>query len=128
MAFERFIPPQSPGARPKVTIRPSGLISFDATAVHEFGLNSVTHAVLFFDKTRKIVGVKTTKNANEDGAFKLSRRRRSVSLKAPQFFERYALAFEESQRFEVSREQSTGMLMINMKNVQRRRGRRPKKA
>jgi len=127
MVFERFVPPQSPGARPKVTIRPSGLISFDATAVQEFGLGSMSHAILFFDKTRKIVGVKTTKNSSEEGAFKLSRRRRSVSLKAPQFFERYALAFEESQRFEVSREESSGMLIINMKNIQRRRGRRPKK-
>ena len=127
MAFERFIPPQTTGARPKVTIRPSGLISFDATSVEQFGLDSATHAVLFFDKTRKVVGVQTTKNQKEEGAFKLSRRRRSVSLKAPQFFERYALAFEDSQRFDVSQDEGSDMLIINMQNVQRRRGRRPKK-
>ena len=127
MAFERFIPPQTTGARPKVTIRPSGLISFDATSVEQFGLDDATHAVLFFDKTRKIVGVQTTKKQSEEGAFKLSRRRRSVSLKAPQFFERYALAFQDSQRFDVSQDESSEMLIINMKNVQRRRGRRPKK-
>jgi hypothetical protein len=126
MAFERFIPPQSPGARPKATIRPSGLISFDAAAVEAFGLKNVSHAVLFFDRTRKIVGVQTTANPKEEGAFKLSLRRRSVSLKAPQFFERYALSFEEPQRFEVGRDEESEMLIINMKNVQRRRGRRPK--
>jgi len=126
MAFERFIPPKSAGARPKVTIRPSGLISFDATAVEAFGLGKATHAVLFFDKTRKLVGVQITSNDDDDGALKLSRRRRSVSLKAPHFFERYALSFEQSQRFEVGYSEGDGMLTINMKSVQRRRGRRPK--
>ena len=126
MAFERFIPPQTAGARPRATIRPSGLISFDAAAVQAFAISKATHAVLYFDKTKKVVGIQTTTNEGEEGAFKLSRRRRSVSLKAPQFFERYALAFEDSQRFEVGQDPDSGMLTINMKSVQRRRGRRPK--
>jgi hypothetical protein len=126
MAFERFVPPQIAGTRPKATIRPSGLISFDAAAVEAFGLERASHAVLFFDKTRKMVGVLTTSNGREEGALKLSRRRRSVSLKAPQFFEKYALSFDEAQRFEVGRDDNANMLTISMKSVQRRRGRRPK--
>ncbi len=78
MAFEKFIPSQTSGVRPRATIRPSGLISFDAASVEAFGLNSVSYAVLFFDKTRKIVGVQMTDKAGEDGALQLSRRRRSV--------------------------------------------------
>jgi hypothetical protein len=128
MAFERFVPPQTAGARPRATIRPSGLISFDATAVEVFDLDQATHAVLFFDKTRKLVGVQTTGNQKEQGAFKLSRRRRSMSLKAPQFFSRYGLTIDEAQRFDVSEDKANKMLTINVKNVQRRRGRRPKKA
>jgi hypothetical protein len=58
----------------------------------------------------------------------MSRRRRSVSLKSPQFFHQYGLSVEESQRFEVTRDPADGMLLISVKNVQRRRGRRPKKA
>ena len=92
MAFEKFIPPQTSGVRPRATIRPSGLISFDAASVESFGLDSAKYAVLFFDKIRKMVGVQITKNASDDGALKLSRRRRSVSLKAPQFFDLYGLA------------------------------------
>jgi hypothetical protein len=128
MPFERFVPPQVSGAKPRATIRPSGLISFDAAAVEAFGLDKVTYAILFFDKNRKMVGVLPTNNKKEEGAFKLSRRRRSVSLKAPEFFERYGLAFEEPQRFDVGKDQDSDMLIINMKNVQRRRGRRPKSA
>jgi hypothetical protein len=127
MAFEKFIPPQTSGVRPRATIRPSGLISFDAASVEAFGLNSVSFAVLFFDKTRKIVGVQMTDKAGDDGALKLSRRRRSVSLKAPQFFDLYGLSFDEAQRFDVGQNPTTKMLTISLKNVPRRRGRRPKK-
>jgi len=103
------------------------LISFDAAAVEAFGLDSAPYAVLYFDKTRKMVGVAITTNENEDGALKLSRRRRSVSLKAPQFFDLYGLSFDEAQRFDVGLDPDSKMLTISLKNVQRRRGRRPKK-
>jgi len=128
MAFERFVPPQTAGARPRATIRPSGLISFDATAVEVFELGKATHAVLFFDKTRKLLGIQPSGNQGETGAFKLSRRRRSVSLKAPQFFSQYGLTIEEAQRFDVSQNKGNKMLTISVKNLPRRRGRRPKKA
>lgn len=128
MAFEKYIPPQSSGVRPRATIRPSGLISFDAAAVEAYGLQSASFAVLYFDKSRKVVGIEITKNANEEGALKLSRRRRSVSLKAPQFFDLYGLSFDEAQRFDVGRNPETKMLTISLKNIKRRRGRRPKKA
>jgi len=128
MAFERFVPPQAAGTRPRATIRPSGLISFDAASVEAFGLDSVKFAILFFDKTRKIIGVKTSNKNTEEGALSLSKRRRSVSLKSPQFFHEYGLSIDESQRFEVSRDPADGMLLINVTGVKRRRGRRPKKA
>ena len=128
MAFEKFVPPQAAGTRPRATIRPSGLISFDAASVAAFGLESVKFAILFFDKTRKIIGVKVSSKADEEGSLQMSRRRRSVSLKSPQFFHQYGLSVDESQRFEVSRDPSDGMLMISVKDVKRRRGRRPKKA
>ena len=100
----------------------------DAATVEAFGLKSAAYAVLFFDKTRKLVGVQISKNASEDGALKLSRRRRSVSLKAPQFFEQYGLSFDEAQRFDVGQDPSNKMLTISLKHIKRRRGRRPKKS
>ena len=127
MAFEKFIPPQSSGVRPRATIRPSGLISFDAASVESFGLHSASYAVLYFDKTRKMVGIQITDKENDDGALKLSRRRRSVSVKAPQFFDLYGISFEEAQRFDVGQDSTTKILTISLKNVPRRRGRRPKK-
>jgi hypothetical protein len=128
MAFERFVPPQAAGTRPRATIRPSGLISFDAASVEAFGLERAKFAVLFFDKTRKIIGARLSSKGDEDGALPLSKRRRSVSLKSPQFFHQYGLTVDDSQRFEVTRDPADGMLLINVRDVKRRRGRRPKKA
>ena len=128
MAFERFVPPQAAGTRPRATIRPSGLISFDAASVAAFGLESAKFAILFFDKTRKIIGVKISSKNDEEGSLQMSRRRRSVSLKSPQFFHQYGLTVDESQRFEVTLDPADGMLLISVKDVKRRRGRRPKKA
>jgi hypothetical protein len=102
------------------------LISFDAVAVEAFDLDRVSHAVLFFDRTRKIIGVKPTNDKKEKGAFKLSRRRRSVSLKAPQFFDTYGLSIEDSKRFDVGIDQPNEMIVIDIKGIKRRRGRRPK--
>ncbi len=127
MAFEKFVPPQAAGTRPRATIRPSGLISFDAASVAAFGLDSAKFAILFFDKTRKIIGVKISRKNAEEGSLQMSRRRRSVSLKSPQFFHQYGLSVDESQRFEVTRDPTDGMLLISVKDVKRRRGRRPKK-
>jgi hypothetical protein len=128
MAFERFVPPQAAGTRPRATIRPSGLISFDAASVAAFGLESAKYAILFFDKTRKIIGVKISNKGEDEGVLQMSRRRRSVSLKSPQFFHQYGLSVDESQRFEVTRDPGDDMLLISVKDVKRRRGRRPKKA
>lgn len=127
MGFERFVPEQVSRAKPKVTIRPTGLISFDAASVEAFGLDKASHAVLFFDKAKKLVGVQLSK-AGEEGAFKLSKRRRSVSLKAPEFFEKYALRLTEAQRFDANPTDDGSMVLINLKSVQRRRGRPPRRA
>jgi len=128
VAFERFIPPQTVGPKPRATIRPSGLISFDASAVEKFDLTKHSHALLFFDKLRKCIGVKPTSNHEDEGALPLNRRRRSVSLKAPHFFESFALTFESPQRFDVDYDGKQEMITIDVKAVRRRRGRRPKSA
>lgn len=128
MAFERFIPPRSAGPKPKATIRPSGLISFDAGAVEAHDLSKASHAVLFFDKQRKCIGIKPTDNREDEAALPLNRRRRSVSLKAPHFFQIYALTFDGPQRFDLDYDTAQEMLIIDVKAVRRRRGRRPKSA
>jgi len=126
MPFERFVPAAKSVARPRATIRPTGLISFDSAAVEAFELGGAAHAVLYFDPGRKLIGVKPVAKGTEEGGFALSRRRGSVSLKAPEFFTRYGLAFSKPLIVEVGHDASEGMLTISVKEVPRRRGRPPK--
>ncbi len=123
MPFEKFIPTTTKTARPKATIRPSGLISFDAQAVESFGLFDATHAVLFFDKSKKRIGVKVIKNGDEEGAIPLSRRRRSVSLKAPGFFDQFSIPLNAPKRLDASYDEADGLIIISMTSVRRRPGR-----
>ena len=123
MPFEKFIPKTTRNTRPKVTVRPSGLISFDAQAVENFGLFDATHAVLYFDKSKKKIGVKTMKDGNEEAAIPFVRRRRSVSLKASGFFDRFGISLPAPKRLDASFDESEGMIVINMTSVRRRPGR-----
>ena len=124
MPFEKFVPPKPAGPNPKATIRPSGLISFDAASVDRFGLDEAGFGVLFFDPTRKLIGLRLTDDESEEGALKLTRRRRSVSIKAPSFFESYGIPIEQPSRFDVAHDDKDGLITINLQNVRRRRGRR----
>jgi hypothetical protein len=126
MVFERYIPPRSLTSAPKATIRPTGLISFDADAVTSFNLKDATHLVLYFDPKRKLIGVKDVNDGGVDGATPVTRRRRSLSVKCPEFFNTYGLIITESRRYDVKRDNRAGMMTIDVSDVRRRRGRRPK--
>jgi len=123
MPFEKFIPKTTRLSRPKVTIRPSGLISFDAQAVESFGLFDATHAMIFFDKSKKRIGVKVVNNGEEEGSIPLARRRRSVSFKAPGFLDQFSIHLNAPKRLDASFDESEGMIVINITSVRRRPGR-----
>ena len=125
MMFEKFVPVSPKSHGPKATLRPSGLISFDPEAVETFKLHQATHAVLFFDKAKKRVGVKPLTDPGDEAAFRLVRRRRTLGLKAPQFFEHFGLSVEAPRSFEAHYDEREGMIVINVKPLKLKRGRRP---
>ena len=125
MAFEKFIPePNSRGPIPQVTIRPSGLISFDAMAVTNYDMRDVPYLVLFFDPKRKVIGVANTSDSAVPGAIPVSHRRRSMSIKSPEFFASYGLILDLPQRFNITFDELEGMLTIDVSALKRRPGRR----
>lgn len=124
MGFEKFVPKSAPSSPPKALIRPTGLISFDAASVAAFGLDKATHAVLYFDRNKKAIGVRFTSDSKEEGALKVSRRRRTVGVKSPQFFEEYGLVLESPMRFPVRKDPKSSLLVVDVKELPRRRGRR----
>lgn len=125
MAFEKYIPESKSKKKPSARIRPSGLISFDADSVETFDLGGATFGILFFNKQKKILGFQPTKISDDSGALKMSKRRNSMTVKAPDFFARYNLVIESPKTFAVQQNQD-GMLVLDLSSVKRRRGRRPK--
>ncbi len=121
MAFEKFVPPRK--AKPdQVSIKRAGTIAFDTALAGAFGLTKVSHAILFFDPGRKLIGVKPTRNPKDEGAMKLTHRKRVTSLRARAFFETYGIRIDRVARYPVKREKDSGMAVISLGDLKRRRG------
>lgn len=125
MAFEKYIPDVVKATQPRARIRPSGLISFDAFSVEKFDLGKTKNVVLFFDKTKKQIGVKTAASPNEEGSLPVSKRRQSINVKAPGFFAHYAFVIDRPLVINVQKNDE-GMLILDMSSIKRKRGKRRK--
>jgi hypothetical protein len=126
MPFEKFIPPRKQKP-PQVSIKRTGTISFDKVHASAYGLEKVGHVTLFFDASRKLVGVKPTTDAKAEGAIRLSHRQRVSSVRARSFFEAFGIKLERTSRYPVAFDKHLGMAVIELGDVKRRPGRRPKK-
>jgi hypothetical protein len=125
VVFEKFIPPQKTKT-PRVSIKRTGTIAFDATAVVAFGLAGVPGVALYFDPTRKLIGVKAMANLKEEGALRLTHRKRVSSVRARLFFESYGIPLLETYRLVATLERESGMIVLDLSDVKRRPGRRKK--
>ncbi len=125
MPFEKFIPPdrQKP---PQVSIKRTGTITFYKDWMAAHGLGKTSHVVLFFDPSRKLVGVKAARDAREAGALKLTQRKRVCSVRARQFFEKYRIKLERTSRYQLSYDKGAAMAVIDLLGLKRRPGRRRK--
>jgi len=126
MAFEKFVPPRM--AKPdRVSIKRTGTISFDAALAAAFGLARAGHAILYFDPSKKLIGVKPTRDPKDEGALKLTHRTRVTSLRARAFFEVYGIRLERTAHYPVSFDKGAGMAVVDVGGVKRRRGPRKRR-
>ena len=126
MPFEKFVPPrrQKP---PQVSIKRTGTITFDAGFAGTLGLSKVGHVTLYFDPAKKLVGVRPAPDPKEEGALKLSHRKRVSSVRARSFFETYGITLTVTQKYPVQHDKDAGMAVISMGEIKRRRGPRRKR-
>jgi hypothetical protein len=125
MPFEKFIPPRRHRV-PQVSIKRAGTIAFDNSYASTVGLAKASHALLFFDPARKLVGVKPTNDAKDEGALKISHRKRVCSVRARIFFDVYGITLERTSRFPVEYDQDSKLVVISLQELKRRRGPRKK--
>lgn len=123
MPFEKFVPPKRKKAD-EATIKSTGTISIPRGFVAEHGLADASFATLHFDKDRKLVGIKPASTPREEGALKLSQRKRVASIRARAFFEHYGIPLAGTKRFPISFDTEVGMAIVALGEIKRRPGRR----
>ena len=126
MSFERFLPPRK-ARPPQVSIKRTGAITFDNALAATYGLADVSHAILYYDAAKKLVGVQPARGPKEEGAMRLSHRKRVSSLRARAFFEVYGINLDRTAHYPVRLDTKTGMAVIDLGDVTRRRGPRKRK-
>ncbi len=123
MSFEKFIPPDREKP-PQVSIKRTGTITFYKAWMAAHGLGKTSHVLLFFDPSRKLVGVKAARDGREEGAMKLTQRKRVCSVRARQFFEKYRITLERTSRYPLAHDKGAAMAVIDLRGLRRRPGRR----
>ncbi len=123
MSFEKFIPPDKERP-PQVSIKRTGTITFYKSWMAAHGMGKASHVVLFFDSARKLVGVRAARDGKEEGAMKLTHRKRVSSVRARQFFEKYRITLERTSRYPLAHDKGSAMALIDLRGLRRRPGRR----
>jgi hypothetical protein len=113
MAFERFTD-VGRVFRPRASLRSNGQIGFNHGCVKRFDMEKFTHAVLFYDKETKRVGIKLTNDKDEPGACTLITKLGSGTISARSFLEYYILTPKETMQFDITRDSESGMLIIEV--------------
>lgn len=121
MGFEKFVPPRRQRA-PLVSIKKTGTITFDMAWVTTHGFETCSHVTLYFDPVHKLLGVRPAADGKEEGALRMSHRKRVSSVRARQLFETYGLKLERTARFPVRFDEEHGMAVISLEEIKRRRG------
>jgi hypothetical protein len=121
MAFERFT--QAGRAfRPRASIRSTGQIGLSHGCMNRYSLERVPYAVLFYDRDTRRIGIKPTADQNEEGALRISVRSGSGSIAARSFLDYYRVEYGETRSFDVTYDEEARMLIINLKQGEKRAG------
>ena len=114
MAFEKWDPqPEFERFPASATIVQSRLIRLPSPVASMLRLRGKTAAALYYDKKRKIIGIKPLDRATE-GAAKIRQSDKSTSLHVPSFFRFYEIEVPGIKRFHCWYDEKERMAMIDI--------------
>lgn len=125
MPWERFVY-TGRSFTPRATINTLGNLSFNAAARNKFGLDAYKFAVLHYDQDTGRIGVQLTNSAREEGKRTLRHRPTGADISIRPFLAYFDLVTEESRSFEITQEEKSGYLVLDLATGQKRRRRRRK--
>jgi hypothetical protein len=85
---------------PKVIVRKSGHIAFNAGAINKYDLNMYDYAILYISDNRNRVAVKFTNNEKDSGLLKVSVRPGSYAIAARSFLGLYDIDWSKTRQFD----------------------------
>ena len=114
MAFEKWEPqPEFERFPASATIVQSRLIRLPSPVANMLRLRGKTSANLYYDKKRKIIGIKPLDRKGE-GAAKIRQSDKSTSLHVPSFFRSYDIEVPGIKRFHCWYDEKERMAMIDI--------------
>jgi len=114
MGFERWVPQQDFDSFPaSATVVQSRLIRLTIPVAHMLNLRGKTHASLFFDRKKKLIGIKPT-DKKDDTSAKIRQSDKSTSIHVPKFFRDYEIRIPGIKRFQCWYDEKEKMAMIDI--------------
>lgn len=106
--FEAFTANVSFDAR--ITIRQGGYLGFNQGALNKYRVAEFQYAYLFFDRSRRVIGLKLDSGEEEPGAFQINASGSNTFLRAKPFLDFYDIDYSSAHRARLHRDEDSGML------------------
>jgi hypothetical protein len=114
MSFEKWVPqPDFESVPASATIVQSRLIRLATPVANMLRLRGKTNAQLFYDRKRKVIGIRAS-DKKEEGAAKIRQSEKSTSLHVPNFFRHYQIDVPGIKRFHCWYDEKEKMAMIDI--------------
>jgi len=114
MGFEKWVPqPDYENIPASATIVQSRLIRLTAPVADALRLRGRAHAHLFFDKRKKLIGIRPIDRKDETSA-KIRQSSKSTSIHIPSFFRHYGIDIPGIKRYQCWYDESEKMAMIDI--------------
>lgn len=120
MSFEKWVPQVDYSNIPaSATIVQSRLIRLASPVANMLRLRGKTNAQLFYDRKRKVIGIRVI-DRKEEGAAKIRQSDKSTSIHVPNFFRHYQIDVPGIKRFYCWYDEKERMAMIDISKPSRR--------
>lgn len=97
--------------QPKVSIRRTGQIGFSVGAIQQFNLKDYSYAVLFYDSTHMVIGIKPTKEPEKD-AYSLRVRDVGADVTAKAFLDYFQIPHTETKQYKAMWSDKYQMVLV----------------
>jgi hypothetical protein len=113
MAFERYIGQRRAAFMvPKAAIWKTGQINLNRAFLEKHGIPKAGHALLFFDREKKRIGIRFTAEAKEAGAAKVAKKAGGAYIFAKGFLAHFGIEHGKARRFDVRRDDKEDLFIL----------------